>query len=120
MFIPFVKAPSAKAATRIVQFAALALLLVTSRETGRWVIPKGWPIRLKSRRKVAALNLMAGKRAKVGTAYGYSTLWMALGQPDDGAIVTIDPDRNRTDLAREWWRQAGIADERIGHIGLIP
>ena len=27
--------------------------------------------------------------------------------------MTIDPDRSRTDLAREWWRQAGIADERI-------
>jgi 8-oxo-dGTP pyrophosphatase MutT (NUDIX family) len=32
----------------------LEILLVTSRETGRWVIPKGWPMRSKSRRKVAA------------------------------------------------------------------
>ena len=38
---------------------------------------------------------------------------MALGQPADGTIVTIDPDRERTDLARGWWREAGIADERI-------
>jgi predicted O-methyltransferase YrrM len=38
---------------------------------------------------------------------------MALGQPADGTIVTIDPDRERTDLARGWWRQAGVADERI-------
>ncbi len=38
---------------------------------------------------------------------------MALGQPADGTIVTIDPDSERTDLARGWWRQAGIADERI-------
>ena len=59
--------------------------------------------------------LAAGRRriVEVGTAYGYSTLWMALGQPADGTIVTIDPDRSRTDLARAWWRQAGIADERI-------
>jgi caffeoyl-CoA O-methyltransferase len=57
----------------------------------------------------------AGRRriVEVGTAYGYSTLWLALGQPSDGTIVTIDPDRSRTDLARGWWRQAGIADERI-------
>ena len=57
----------------------------------------------------------AGRRriVEIGTAYGYSTLWMALGQPADGTIVTIDPDRSRTDLARGWWRQAGIADERI-------
>jgi caffeoyl-CoA O-methyltransferase len=59
--------------------------------------------------------LAAGRRriVEVGTAYGYSTLWLALGQPADGTIVTIDPDRSRTDLARGWWSQAGIADERI-------
>ena len=59
--------------------------------------------------------LAVGRRriVEVGTAYGYSTLWMALGQPADGTIVTIDPDRERTDLARGWWRQAGVADARI-------
>ena len=59
--------------------------------------------------------LAAGRRriVEVGTAFGYSTLWLAMGQPDDGTIVTIDPDRSRTDRARAWWRQAGIADERI-------
>jgi predicted O-methyltransferase YrrM len=59
--------------------------------------------------------LAAGRRriVEVGTAYGYSTLWLALGQPTDGTIVTIDPDRSRTDLARGWWREAGIADDRI-------
>jgi 8-oxo-dGTP pyrophosphatase MutT (NUDIX family) len=36
----------------------LEILLVTSRETGRWVIPKGWPIRSKSRRKVAAVEAL--------------------------------------------------------------
>jgi predicted O-methyltransferase YrrM len=62
------------------------------------------------------LSVLAGSHRRiveVGTAYGYSTLWMALGQPADGTIVTIDPDRERTDLARGWWREAGIADERI-------
>lgn len=59
--------------------------------------------------------LAAGRRrvVEVGTAYGYSTLWLALGQPADGTIVTIDPDRARTDLARGWWRDGGIADDRI-------
>ena len=59
--------------------------------------------------------LAAGRRriVEVGTAYGYSTLWLALGQPADGTIVTIDPDRERTGLARGWWREAGVADERI-------
>ena len=59
--------------------------------------------------------LAAGRRrvVEVGTAFGYSTTWLALGQPADGTIVTIDPDRSRTDRARGWWREAGIADERI-------
>jgi predicted O-methyltransferase YrrM len=62
------------------------------------------------------LSVLAGGRRRiveVGTAFGYSTLWLALGQPSDGTIVTIDPDRERTDRARGWWRQAGIRDERI-------
>ena len=62
------------------------------------------------------LSVLAGGRRRiveVGTAFGYSTLWLALGQPADGTIVTIDPDRERTDRARSWWREAGIADERI-------
>jgi caffeoyl-CoA O-methyltransferase len=62
------------------------------------------------------LSVLAGGRRRiveVGTAYGFSTLWLALGQPPDGTIVTIDPDRKRTDKARSWWREAGIRDERI-------
>ena len=53
------------------------------------------------------LSVLAGSRRRiveVGTAYGYSTLWMALGQPADGTIVTIDPDR-----ARRTWPAAGGA-----------
>ena len=76
--------------------------------------PLGVPIVDRDAGRVLSI-LAAGRRRIVefGTAYGYSTLWMALGQPADGTIVTIDPDRERTDLARGWWRQAGIADERI-------
>jgi predicted O-methyltransferase YrrM len=59
--------------------------------------------------------LVANRRrvVEVGTAIGYSTLWMALNQPADGTIVTIDPDSSRTDVAREHWRRAGISDARI-------
>jgi predicted O-methyltransferase YrrM len=76
--------------------------------------PLGIPI--VDRHSGRVLSVLAGDRRRiveVGTAYGSSTLWMALGQPADGTIVTIDPDRERTDLARGWWRAAGIADERI-------
>ncbi len=50
---------------------------------------------------------------EVGTAIGYSTLWMALAQPHRGTIVTIDPDVSRTERAQAWWRQAGIGEDRI-------
>jgi 8-oxo-dGTP pyrophosphatase MutT (NUDIX family) len=37
-----------------VEAATLQILLITSRETRRWVIPKGWPIRGLQPREVAA------------------------------------------------------------------
>ena len=76
--------------------------------------PDGIPI--VSRDAGRVLQVLAGDRERiveVGTAIGYSTLWMALGQPDGGTIVTIDPDTARTDAARGYWRQAGIMDEQI-------
>ena len=64
-------------------------------------------------RVLSALASDRRRICEVGTAIGYSTLWMALGQPADGHIVTIDPDAERTAVARGHWRAAGIADERI-------
>ena len=66
-----------------------------------------------SGRVLAALASDRRRIVEVGTAIGYSTLWMALAQPDDGTIVTIDPDVNRTLRARVHWRHAGIAEARI-------
>ena len=59
--------------------------------------------------------LVADRRrvVEIGTAVGYSTLWMALYQPADGTIVTIDPDASLTAIAREHGRRAVIADARI-------
>jgi len=77
--------------------------------------PEGIPI--LSRDSGRMLAILAGDRRRVvevGTAIGYSTLWMALALSNDGTIVTIDPDRNRTDRAREFWRRAGVADEVVG------
>jgi len=76
--------------------------------------PEGIPI--LDRESGRVLALLAGDRnaiVEVGTAIGYSTLWMALGQPADGRITTIDPDVQRTDRARSHWRAAGIPDHRI-------
>ncbi len=76
--------------------------------------PRGIPI--VDRAVGRLLGAMATNRPRIveiGTAYGYSTLWMALAQVHRGTIVTVDPDRSRTDLARRFWRAAGIEDERI-------
>ena len=76
--------------------------------------PKDIPILDRESGRILTV-LAAGRHriVEVGTAYGYSTLCMALGVARDAIIATIDPDRGRTDLARGWWRQAGVADERI-------
>jgi predicted O-methyltransferase YrrM len=78
--------------------------------------PEGIPI--LSRDSGRMLAILAGDRRRVvevGTAIGYSTLWMALAlaKPRAGTIVTIDPDRERTDRAREFWRRAGVADGKV-------
>ena len=66
-----------------------------------------------SGRVLAALAAGRGRIVEVGTAIGYSTLWLVLGQPADGTIVTIDPDTGRTDRARRWWTAAGVEAPRI-------
>jgi caffeoyl-CoA O-methyltransferase len=76
--------------------------------------PTGIPI--LDRDAGRALAVLASDRRRiceVGTAIGYSTLWMALAQPADGTIVTIDPNTERTTVAREHWRSAGVADDSI-------
>ena len=52
----------------------------------------------------------AKRVVEVGTAIGYSALWIALALPPDGRIVTIDPDRERTARARAFWKEAGVSD----------
>lgn len=54
----------------------LEMLLMTSRDTGRWVIPKGWPMSGKLSHEVAAREAYeeAGVRGKVeATSLGFFT-----------------------------------------------
>jgi caffeoyl-CoA O-methyltransferase len=104
--------PGAREADWIERIAAPIEPALAAIETA--AVPDRVPIVDRDSGRVLAA-LAAGRRriVEVGTAFGYSTTWLALGQPADGTIVTIDPDRTRTDRARGWWREAGIADERI-------
>jgi O-methyltransferase len=53
-----------------------------------------------------------GARAvlEVGVFTGYSTLAMAMALPADGRIVAMDVSEKWTAIAREYWRDAGVAD----------
>src|SRR5256886_17336490 len=55
------------------------------------------------------VTALAPKRVlEIGTAIGFSTLWMASALPAGGRIATIDSDRNRTDTARRYLLHPGL------------
>lgn len=55
--------------------------------------------------------MQANRVLEIGTAYGYSTLWMALALPPAGKIWTIDPDRERTAIAEGFLTRAGVMEQ---------
>ncbi len=68
---------------------------IVDRETGRFL-------------SVLVSALRADNILEIGTAYGYSTLWMARAQGATGKIITIDPDRTRTAIASAFFARAGV------------
>src|ERR1700719_3338897 len=59
---------------------------IVSRETGRLLSP-------------LVHAMQANRILEIGSAYGSSPLWMALALPPAGRIWTLDPDRERTEIA---------------------
>ena len=54
---------------------------------------------------------------ELGTFTGYSSLAVALAMPDDGRITCLDISKEYTDVARRYWREAGVehkVDLRLG------
>ncbi|HEV7179363.1 MAG TPA: O-methyltransferase [Candidatus Baltobacteraceae bacterium] len=70
---------------------------IVSRETGRFL-------------SLLVHMMQANRIVEIGTAYGYSTLWMALAQPPVGKIWTIDPNHERSEVAMSYFKRAGEDD----------
>lgn len=79
----------------------IEILLITSRGTGRWVIPKGWPMKSKSRRAAAAREAWeeAGVEGRIGRksigGYGYGK------RLDDGDVIDLRVEVFGLEVTRE-------------------
>lgn len=68
----------------------LRILLITSRDTGRWIIPKGWPMRNRTEAQAAAREAYeeAGLRGAIGErSIGYYTYIKKFGRGQSAACV---------------------------------
>ncbi len=66
---------------------------------------------------VLALACGARRILEIGTAIGYSGIWLARALPEDGTLVTIDVDAGRARRARDNFERAGLSgrvDVRVG------
>ena len=50
--------------------------------------------------RVLAMAVGARRVLEVGTAIGYSGIWLAGGLPPDGVLMTMEIDRSRARIAR--------------------
>src|SRR2546426_9220335 len=68
----------------------------------------------------ALLRVLAGavgarRILEIGTAIGYSGIWLAGALPSDGMLLTMELDPERARVARENFRRAGL-DQRVNVI----
>lgn len=60
------------------------------------------------------IRISGAKRVlEVGTATGYSGVWMAKALPREGELVTIDIDPKRIEIARGHFREAGVLEKVV-------
>lgn len=89
------------------------VLLVTSRETKRWLIPKGWPIKGKKAHKAAAQEAMeeAGVKGTVAqNAIGHYDYWKRRAEHFDLCRVQVYPLQVSKQLKK--WPEKGERDSR--------
>src|SRR4051812_46580929 len=60
--------------------------------------------------RVLTLTTRATRVLEIGTAIGYSGVWMAGVLPNDGMLITMEVDVQRAKMARDNFSRAGLAD----------
>jgi predicted O-methyltransferase YrrM len=61
--------------------------------------------------------LGARKTLEIGVFTGYSSTCVALGLPADGQLVACDVSAEWTEVARRYWREAGVENRIRLHLG---
>ena len=60
--------------------------------------------------RVLATAIGATRMLEIGTAIGYSGIWLAGALPPGGMLLTMEMDPERATIARENFARAGLAD----------
>src|SRR5262245_56196180 len=60
--------------------------------------------------RVQAAAIGATRILEIGTAIGYSGIWLARALPADGMLITMEIDPKRAEQARKNFVRAGLAD----------
>ena len=60
--------------------------------------------------RILTTAIGARRVLEIGTAVGYSGIWMAGALPPDGMLITMEKDPDRARVAREHFARAGLAD----------
>ena len=58
--------------------------------------------------QVLARAVGARRILEIGTAIGYSGIWLARALPDDGVLLTMEKDPERAGVARDNFERAGV------------
>ena len=60
--------------------------------------------------RVLVLAARATRVLEIGTAIGYSGVWMAGALPNDGMLITMEVDESRARIARDNFARAGLGE----------
>src|ERR1700674_86455 len=67
--------------------------------------------------RVLATAIAARRILEIGTAIGYSGIWLSGALPRDGMLITLEMDGTRAKEARENFARAGLSDRASVIVG---